>query len=64
MINQLQNKLSENEIANSEELTKFKFYFENIQFEIKQMKILIEQIPEEKKEGCKKALKAIGECLC
>ena len=64
VINQLQNKLSENVIANSEELTKFKFYFENIQFEIKQMKMLIDRIPEEKQEGCKKALKAIGESLC
>ena len=64
VINQLQNKLSENVIANSEELTKFKFYFENIQFEIKQMKMLIDRIPEEKQEGCKKALKAIGEWLC
>lgn len=64
LINQLQSKVSENEIANSEELTKFKFYFDNIQFEIKQMKILLEIIPEEKRDGCKKALKAIGESLC
>ncbi len=63
-IDNLREKVSYNEIKNSEELTKFKYIFDNIQVEIRQLKILLNQIPEEKQEGCKNALKAIGESLC
>ena len=51
-------------ISNSEELAKFKVIFENVQTEIRQLKLLISQVPEEKQEGLKKALKAIGEQFC
>lgn len=63
-INNLREKVSDNEIKNSEELTKFKYIFDNIQFEIRELKNLLSKIPEEKQDGCKKALKAIGESLC
>ncbi len=51
-------------ISSSEELAKFKVLFENVQTEIRIMKNLINSIPAEKQDGCKKALKAIGEQLC
>lgn len=51
-------------ISSSEELAKFKVLFENVQSEIRIMKNLINSIPVEKQDGCKKALRAIGEHLC
>ena len=63
-ISNLRDKVSTIEIKNSEELTKFKLIFDNIQVEIRELKILLTQIPEEKQDGCKKALKAVGENLC
>lgn len=51
-------------ISSSEELAKFKVLFENVQSEIRMMRNLINSIPAEKQDGCKKALKAIGEQLC
>ena len=63
-ISNLRDKVSTIEIKNSEELTKFKLIFDNIQVEIRELKILLTQIPEEKQDGCKKALKAVGESLC
>ena len=63
-ISNLRDKVSTIEIKNSEELTKFKLIFDNIQVEIRELKMLLTQIPEEKQDGCKKALKAVGESLC
>ena len=51
-------------ISNSSELMEFKVLFENIQFEITRMKRLIDLIPEEKREGCKNAMKKVGQNLC
>ena len=51
-------------ISNSSELMEFKMLFENIQFEIAKMKRLIDLIPEEKREGCRNALKKVGQGLC
>lgn len=51
-------------ISNSEELAKFKVLFENVQTEICMMKNLINAIPAEKQDGCRQALKKVGEQLC
>ena len=62
--NQLQELQANITISSSEELAKFKVLFENVQSEIRIMKNLINSIPVEKQDGCKKALRAIGEQLC
>lgn len=62
--NQLQELQANITISSSEELAKFKVLFENVQSEIRMMRNLINSIPAEKQDGCKKALKAIGEQLC
>ena len=62
--NQLQELQANITISSSEELAKFKVLFENVQTEIRIMKNLINSIPAEKQDGCKKALRAIGEQLC
>ena len=62
--NIIQDYRTQQVISNSGELTEFKILFEQTQTNILRMKTLLNSIPEEKRDGCSKALKKVGEMLC
>lgn len=45
-------------------MLEFKIKFENLQSLIQELQQLIGQVPEDKQEGCRKALQKVGEMLC
>lgn len=45
-------------------MVEFKFKFETLQNIVQELQQLINQVPEEKQEGCRKALQKVGEMLC
>lgn len=53
----------EKELASNFQLVEFKLVFNEIQSNISKLKELFSNLPEDKKEGCKQALKKVGE-LC
>lgn len=53
----------ESEIASNSQLVEFKLIFNEIQSNISRLKELFLNLPEDKKDGCKQALKKVGE-LC
>lgn len=55
---------AEKQLTSCNELTEFKFLFDEVQLIIEKMQKLIPAMPEEKQEGCKKALQKVGEMLC
>lgn len=61
---QLEEQANQQAIASSVELTEFKFLFDEVQMIISKLKRLANLVPEDKREGCKLALKKVGEMLC
>ena len=45
-------------------MLEFKIKFENLQSLVQELQSLLGQVPEDKQDGCKKALQKVGEMLC
>lgn len=62
--NQAEDLRKQLEINNSTELVEFKLCFDELQNLIIKIKNLIPSLPEDKKDGCRQALRKVGETLC
>lgn len=61
---ELQKAKQEKELLTNEDLVEFRVTFNNLQDIVEKLKQILSKLPEDKKEKCKSALKAVAEVLC